>query len=271
MMDRVGQRRFARVWANCAWLFRSLTENLEQCVYVLDQDGRCIAANDAFCRWLKRPQMEILGRPVVDFWPQPLSEREVAGHECILRGEQIELLEEKRPRGRQTSLVHIRKAPLRDAEGNVRGVLCLLREVRDEPAALPCFQSLMEKTILVVEPDTSIARLATTLLSQRGFRVLSSEDGRRAVELFRRKPGEIDLVIVEENLPGRSGLELMNDLLAINPRLAFVLVSGFGSPPPSWGASTPSLSFLSKPYTPDQLMQSVWSALATKTSEEELD
>lgn len=351
MRDRSHPAHFARMWADCAWLFRSLTENLEQCVFVLDRAGRCLAANDHFCRWLKRPYAEIVGRYLSDFWPYPLSRQEVAAHEGILRGEWIEG-EEEGPGGRQTAFVRIRKAPLRDESGTVCGVLCLFREVpvephgepaagqtsrremRDrltrsilhdldnllaslanplarlrasmppraveaelvtlhnavsqaqtlidrllrlphgascearpievqaEPAALPSFARLIEKTILVVEPDRSVALLATTILSHWGFRVLSSEEARRASALYHDQQGQIDLVLVEEDLPGQSGWELANELLALNPRLAIVLVNATGAPAPAWQSAALRLSFLSKPYTPEQLVQCVWTALS---------
>ncbi|MGH7221877.1 MAG: response regulator, partial [Gemmataceae bacterium] len=99
-------------------------------------------------------------------------------------------------------------------------------------------------------------------LMQRGFRVLPCEESRLAVELCRQKQGEIDLVVVEENLPGQSGLEVTNELLAINPRLSIVLVSAAGRPAASWSATISSLALLNKPYTPEQLIQCVWTALA---------
>jgi PAS domain S-box-containing protein len=247
----------ARALAECAWLFRGLTENLDQCVFVLDRESRCIAANDRFCRWLKRPHAEILRQPLAAFWPYPLSDQEAAAHERILRGEWIEV-EEKGQRGGQFSVIRIRKAPLRDAEGTVCGILCMFREVPVEPSQETRF---LDKTILLVESDLGIALLTTTLLSQWGFRVLFSEDGRLAVEMYRDKRREIDLVVVEENLPEQSGLELVNELLAINPRLAIVLVSGTGAAP-SWQSATSGLSFLSKPYTPEQLIRCLWTALS---------
>lgn len=141
MKDHLYREQFVRLWDESAWLFRGLTENLDQCVYVLDREGRCLDANDGFCRWLNRPQREILGRPVGAFWPHPVPEREADELERVLRGEWIET-EEERPRGRRTSWIRMRKAPLRDAVGNVRGVLCLFREVPGEPAdAMSCRQA----------------------------------------------------------------------------------------------------------------------------------
>ena len=147
MRDRLGPAHLARRWAESAWLFRSLTENFDQCVYVLDRDGRCLDANDGFCRWLKRLRPEILGCPVRDFWPHAAAEREAGELQRVLRGEWIET-EEERPRGQHTARIRMRKAPLRDAEGNVRGVLCLFREVAVEPADEPARQQASRMELL---------------------------------------------------------------------------------------------------------------------------
>jgi CheY-like chemotaxis protein/PAS domain-containing protein len=270
MRDRSHPACFARVWTECAWLFRSLTENLEQCVFVLDRAGRCLAANDLLCRWLRRPHAEIVGRHLCEFWPYPLPRQQGNAHQRILRGEWIEVEEEGLDR-QQPSRVRIRKAPLRDAEGIVCGVLCLFREVPLEPhdypttaQELPSFDRLFEKTILVVEPDRSVELLARTILSRWGFHVLSSEEGVQALAIYREKQGRVDLVVMEEDLPDQSGWELANGLLSLNPRLAIVLVNAASAPPPSWPTAPLRLSFLSKPYSPEQLVQCVGTALSTQ-------
>ena len=130
------------------------------------------------------------------------------------------------------------------------------------PTVAPCPQRHPPKTILVVEPDASVLLLASIVLTRQGFRVLSCEEGRQAVERYHQEQGEIHLVVVEDNLPERSGLEVMNELLALNPRLAIVLVSAVGTPAASSPASKSNLTLLNKPYTPEQLVQCVRDALS---------
>jgi PAS domain S-box-containing protein len=264
MTDIVGGSDFAALWAGSAWLFRSLAENLHQCVYVLDRDGRCVAANSAFARWLERPAAEIVGRSVVDLWPTVVAEGDAIEHERILQGERIDRQEE-RPRGGQALLVHLRKAPLRDDDGVVHGVLCLFEEVASEPGRAAAEQlafttvapSSLEKTILLVEPDINLILLATRILRPHGFEVRAVREGRQAMQTYRQLQAKIDLVILEQNLPGPSGLETLNELLTIEPHLKVLLMSVAGRPQTSWWENTPGLGFLSKPYTADQLMQAV--------------
>lgn len=268
MKNVVGEADFARAWGNCAWLFRTLAENVDQCVYVLDREGRCLAANDAFCRWVKRSRAEILGRPVADFWPQGEEERENAEHQRVLRGERIDREDEKGGEG-QAFQLRIRKAPVRDDAGIVRGVLGLFRETPIAREIVPAPQQTAktaahppdDKTILMIDSDISLILLATRILSPCGYYVMAARDGRQALEIYRHHQDEIDLVLVEQNLPGQSGLEVMNELLGIHARLPIVLMSGSGTPTPAWWANTPRLGFLSKPYTPEQLVDVVRNTL----------
>jgi PAS domain S-box-containing protein len=107
--------------------FRALIDNLGQCVYLLDAEGRHAAVNRPFVRWLDRPEAEILGRTAQALWPAPLAEQEEADRRRVLRGERVER-EEERPRGGRPCAVHTVKVPVRDGRGAVRGVLGLFTE-----------------------------------------------------------------------------------------------------------------------------------------------
>jgi CheY-like chemotaxis protein len=125
-------------------------------------------------------------------------------------------------------------------------------------------RSLGQKTILVADNEPSIVQLAQTILRQAGHRVLTAENGRQALEVYRQKKGDIDLVILDQNMPGLSGVEAMNELLTIDADVRVLLVSGGVQPEPSWGSGTAGWGFLSKPYTMDQLVESVRAVLAAK-------
>src|SRR5579871_6570849 len=127
MLDLLSQPEFAEAWAGGAGAFRAVAENLGQCVALFDREGRCIAVNHLGSRWLDRPETEILGRTVFELWPPPFAEREAAENQRVLWGERIET-EGERLREGQTAAVRVLKAPVRDDEGAVRGVLCLFQE-----------------------------------------------------------------------------------------------------------------------------------------------
>jgi PAS domain S-box-containing protein len=126
---------------------------------------------------------------------------------------------------------------------------------------------LGQKTILVADNEPSIVQLAQTILQRAGYRVLSAGDGRQALEIYRQKKRVVDLVILDQNMPGLSGVETMNELLAINKEVCVLLVTGGSLPEPAWGAGMPGWGFLAKPYTVDQLVQAVRDVLAAKQKE----
>jgi PAS domain S-box-containing protein len=113
--------------------YRALAENVEQCVYLLDAEGRFAAVNRSFRQWLGLAEAELLGRGPLEVWPAGLAEAYAADDCRALAGERLER-EEQRPRGRQTRTVRTVRVPLRDERGAVRGVLGIFRDVTDERA-----------------------------------------------------------------------------------------------------------------------------------------
>jgi PAS domain S-box-containing protein len=113
--------------------YRALAESLEQCVFLLDAEGRYLAVNRSFCQWLGLSEAEVLGRGPLDLWPAPLAEAYAAADRRALAGERVER-EEQRPRGRQTRTVRTLRVPLRDGRGLVQGVLGMFRDVTEEKA-----------------------------------------------------------------------------------------------------------------------------------------
>jgi two-component system cell cycle sensor histidine kinase/response regulator CckA len=123
------------------------------------------------------------------------------------------------------------------------------------------------ETILIVDNDPAIIWLVDAVLRQDGYLTLTAEDGRQAVEIYRRRREGVALVIVEQNMPDISGLQTLNDLLALNPLLRVVLMRDASVPEAHQSRQTPGWSFLSKPWTVQQLRQAVRDALSTEREE----
>jgi signal transduction histidine kinase/CheY-like chemotaxis protein len=135
-----------------------------------------------------------------------------------------------------------------------------------EPLAIS--PSTTSKEILLVESEPSIVLLVRAVLEPRGFRILSAEDGRSAVALYRQRQADIHIVLLDHNLLDLSAAETMRELLRINPHVRVLLVSGSGLPATELGTKMPRLGFLSKPYTPDELLQAVHAVLAVALKED---
>ncbi len=80
-------------------------------------------------------------------------------------------------------------------------------------------------TILVVDDDPDIRSLTRTFLEHEGYRVYSSGDAARAMQIFSSVP-KIDLLITDLYMPDGSGMELAFDLRDLKPTVPGVMISG---------------------------------------------
>jgi PAS domain S-box-containing protein len=114
-------------------------------------------------------------------------------------------------------------------------------------------------TILTVDDEPLLRQVAARLLKKLGYQVLEAPSGKRALEIFAQKQGEIDLVLLDLTMPGLSGFQTMERLRELNPGVRVLFCSGHGD---LEGESLPhDHPFLPKPYSLEMLSQKVAAAL----------
>jgi PAS domain S-box-containing protein len=112
--------------------------------------------------------------------------------------------------------------------------------------------------ILLVEDELGVRTLATTVLRNHGYDVLPSDSAGQATELFDHAGGRIDLLFSDVVLPGMNGIELADQLLALNPELPVLLSSGYADERARWNKiEDRGYHFLQKPYPVDTLLHTV--------------
>lgn len=84
----------------------------------------------------------------------------------------------------------------------------------------------MPPLILLVDDDLLIRSLGKELLEHLGYQVEVAQDGPEALEIFQRLGG-VDLVILDFYLPGRDGLQVLQDLKALDAQVRVLVASGF--------------------------------------------
>lgn len=119
----------------------------------------------------------------------------------------------------------------------------------------------MTDTILFVddEPDllTGITRFVKAALN---CRILTAENGDQAIALIRREP--VDLVVTDIRMPGKDGLTLLGEILAIDPHISVMVMSGFGTIETAVAAIREgAYDFIQKPFSADTLIHAVRKAL----------
>jgi PAS domain S-box-containing protein len=132
------------------------------------------------------------------------------------------------------------------------------------PVATPTLGEVRggNETILLVDDQEMILRLGKDILLRRGYQVLTAGDGAEAVELYRRRLSEIDLVILDHAMPRLSGPEALKQLRQINPDVCVLFSSGYPTEESFRSETSPGLAgYIAKPYRPIDLAQSVRDAL----------
>jgi DNA-binding response OmpR family regulator len=105
--------------------------------------------------------------------------------------------------------------------------------------------------ILLADDEEVIRILLTPMLQEQGYSVLSASNGQEALELSRRHPGTIDLLITDVDMPLLKGTDLCAQLLKERPGIKVILMSGAAK------NGTINLPFLPKPFDGQALLARV--------------
>jgi two-component system cell cycle sensor histidine kinase/response regulator CckA len=113
-------------------------------------------------------------------------------------------------------------------------------------------------TILLVDDEESLLALGARTLEHLGFTVLTAADGLQAVELYRQRGKEIDLVLMDLTMPHMDGAAAFGELRRLNPEVRVVLASGYGHEDVASRFEGMHLDgVLQKPYTLARLRESL--------------
>jgi two-component system, cell cycle sensor histidine kinase and response regulator CckA len=106
------------------------------------------------------------------------------------------------------------------------------------------------ETILFVEDEEPLRRLCAEFLEQLGYNVLAAANGKEALALMHSYPHKIDLLITDVLMPGLSGPDLAQSLVAMRPGLKVIFISGYSDGSLAHnGILKPGTVLVHKPFT----------------------
>ncbi len=134
-------------------------------------------------------------------------------------------------------------------------------EIREEKSSGKMIRQGTE-TILLVEDEESVLTVSKNMLSSIGYRILTAQNGPRAIEIYKNGNHKIDLVMLDMIMPGMSGEETFDQLKSLNPDIRVILCSGYSmNEQASRIMEHGCRFFLQKPFSIYDLSQKIREAL----------
>lgn len=122
-----------------------------------------------------------------------------------------------------------------------------------------------KETILLVDDEEVIIDVTEEILRLLGYRVLVARSGQEAVNVYKSKKEEVDLVLLDMIMPEMGGRETFDILKSINPHIRVILSSGYDiAGRPSKMLNNGVKAFLQKPFTIENLAKKIRDVLDKK-------
>jgi len=114
------------------------------------------------------------------------------------------------------------------------------------------------ETVLLVEDEEPVRRIAERILTTEGYRVLVAADGEEAMDIANQAPGKIHLLLTDVVMPKMNGNQLAEKVAERNPRLRVLYMSGYTDDViVRHGMLKPDTQFIGKPFNSAALRRKV--------------
>jgi PAS domain S-box-containing protein len=113
-------------------------------------------------------------------------------------------------------------------------------------------------SILVVDDEDIVRRIAKASLERHGFSVLTADSGPAAIEILREEQGRVRTILLDLSMPGMSGNEALPLLRQIRPDVQVIISSGYSEAETLRLFAGQTISgFIQKPFTAQRLVERV--------------
>ncbi len=116
---------------------------------------------------------------------------------------------------------------------------------------------------MIVDDSDFMRMRCLSFLQEQGFETFEAENGRTAVEVYKKvKP---DIVFMDVTMPDMDGIEAVRQIKAIDPRAVIAMLSGMGQQSLIIEAiKAGAKDFVVKPFEPNKILNSIDKLLNTK-------
>ncbi len=124
------------------------------------------------------------------------------------------------------------------------------------------------KSILLIDDDPVVRSLVSGILRKNGYNVFVAKDGREGIDLTKEK--QPDLVITDYQMPGISGIEVLNKIKEMNAALPVIMLTAHGDATLTIKSiQDGAFDFIEKPINSKELLQTIKNGLSIIAHQEE--
>lgn len=160
-----------------------------------------------------------------------------------------------------------------EADCGTQFTICLPQVIEDNQTATPEAErapheadqsTAQEKTVLVVEDEPEVRRLAATVLENADYKVLEAASGPEALALALQHSAPIDILLTDVVMPQMSGYNLARQMDQYHPGIRVIYISGYMETDLiRYGIDIDDIILISKPFKPHHITETIESVLAS--------
>ena len=121
-------------------------------------------------------------------------------------------------------------------------------------------------TILIVDDEKNVRNIAADMLKSLDYDILTAENGIQAIDIYREKRDEINLIILDVIMPEMDGMDTFNKIRELNPEAKIIFASGYSHHKETLQKSDDRLlGFIEKPFRLHELSKVVRGKLSNIT------
>jgi len=117
--------------------------------------------------------------------------------------------------------------------------------------------------VLFVDDEDILVRTVPPMLERLGYTVSAATGPLEALALFRDRPGDFDLVITDQTMPGMTGEVLAMEMLGVRPDIPIILSTGYSEAVREESIRAAGIrGFIMKPFSTGEIAEKIRGVLA---------
>ena len=110
------------------------------------------------------------------------------------------------------------------------------------------------KKVLVIDDTKNIRMLLTTCLELKGYKVLTAEDGKSAIDIVKEEKDSIDIIFLDIRMPEMNGTEVLKIIRDMGVKCPVIIMTAYATVKNAVDCTRlGAVAYLQKPFSPDRV------------------